>query len=259
MLEKLFAGALEDSLLREALVSTSQLEQEISVMPAALDPWAFLYSEDSIKVIAEIKRASPSRGQLAEIPDPSALAFDYESGGAGAISVLTEQHGFKGSMKDLDSVRRAVEIPVLRKDFISTEYQVLESRAHGADMVLLIVAGLEPKRLVQLLRLVEDLGMEALVETHNEQEILFASEVSAKYIGINARDLQTFETDRDLFSNLVHLAPDSSLKIAESAVRSVSDVEDYANSGADAVLVGEALVTGDSISILREFSSVRKP
>ena len=259
MLEKLFAGALEDSLLREALVSTSQLEQEISVMPAALDPWAFLYSEDSIKVIAEIKRASPSRGQLAEIPDPSALAFDYESGGAGAISVLTEQQGFKGSMKDLDSVRRAVEIPVLRKDFISTEYQVLESRAHGADMVLLIVAGLEPKQLVQLKSLVEDLGMEALVETHNEQEILFASEVSAKYIGINARDLQTFETDRDLFSNLVHLAPDCSLKIAESAVRSVSDVEDYANSGADAVLVGEALVTGDSISILREFSSVRKP
>ena len=259
MLEKLFAGALEDSLLREALVSSSQLEQEISVMPAALDPWAFLYSDDSIKVIAEIKRASPSRGQLAEIPDPSALAFDYESGGAGAISVLTEQQGFKGSMKDLDSVRRAVEIPVLRKDFISTEYQVLESRAHGADMVLLIVAGLEPKRLVQLKSLVEDLGMEALVETHNEQEILFASEVSAKYIGINARDLQTFETDRDLFSNLVHLAPASSLKIAESAVRSVSDVENYSNSGADAVLVGEALVTGDSISILREFSSVRKP
>lgn len=259
MLEKLFAGALEDSLLREALVSTSQLEQEISVMPAALDPWTFLYSEDSIKVIAEIKRASPSRGQLAEIPDPSALAFDYESGGAGAISVLTEQHGFKGSMKDLDSVRRAVEIPVLRKDFISTEYQVLESRAHGADMVLLIAAGLEPKRLVQLKSLVEDLGMEALVETHNEQEILFASEVSAKYIGINARDLQTFETDRDLFSNLVHLASASSIKIAESAVRSVSDVEDYAKSGADAVLVGEALVTGDPVSILREFSSVRKP
>lgn len=259
MLEKLFAGALEDSLLREALVSTSQLEQEISVMPAALDPWAFLYSEDCIKVVAEIKRASPSRGQLAEISDPSALALDYESGGAGAISVLTEQHGFKGSMKDLDSVRRALEIPVLRKDFISTEYQVLESRAHGADMVLLIVAGLEPKRLVQLKSLVEDLGMSALVETHNAQEILFASEVSAKYIGINARDLQTFETDRDLFSNLVHLAPDSSLKIAESAVRSVSDVEAYAKSGADAVLVGEALVTGDPVSLLRQFSSVRKP
>ena len=259
MLEKLFAGALEDSLLREALVSTSQLEQVISVMPAALDPWHYLYSDDSIKVIAEIKRASPSRGQLAEIPNPSALALDYESGGAGAISVLTEQHGFKGSMKDLDSVRRAVEIPVLRKDFISTEYQVLESRAHGADMVLLIVAGLEPKRLVQLLRLIEDLGMEALIETHNEQEILFASEVSAKYIGINARDLRTFETDRELFSNLAHLAPARSLKIAESAVRSVSDVEAYADSGADAVLVGEALVTGDPVSLLREFSSVRKP
>jgi indole-3-glycerol phosphate synthase len=113
--------------------------------------------------------------------------------------------------------------------------------------------------MIHLKRLIEDLGMAALVETHNEQEILFASEVSAKYIGINARDLQTFETDRDLFSNLVHLAPASSLKIAESAVRSVSDVEAYANSGADAVLVGEALVTGDPVSLLREFSSVRKP
>jgi indole-3-glycerol phosphate synthase len=162
-------------------------------------------------------------------------------------------------MKDLDSVRKAVQIPVLRKDFISTEYQVLESRAHGADMVLLIVAGLEPKRMIQLKRLIEDLGMAVLVETHNEQEILFASEVSAKYIGINARDLQTFETDRELFSNLVHLAPASSIKIAESAVRSVSDVEAYADSGADAVLVGEALVTGDPVTILREFSTVRKP
>jgi indole-3-glycerol phosphate synthase len=259
LLEKLFAGALEDSLLREALVSTSQLEQKISVMPAALDPWAFLYSDDTIKVIAEVKRASPSRGQLAEIPNPSALALSYETGGAGAISVLTEQHGFKGSMKDLDSVRKAVQIPVLRKDFISTEYQVLESRAHGADMVLLIVAGLEPKRIVQLKRLIEDVGMAALVETHNAQEILFASEANAKYIGINARDLQTFETDPDLFSNLVHLAPASSLRIAESAIRSVSDVEAYANSGADAVLVGEALVTGEPVSLLREFSSVRKP
>jgi indole-3-glycerol phosphate synthase len=148
---------------------------------------------------------------------------------------------------------------VLRKDFISTEYQVLESRAHGADLVLLIVAGLQPKRLQELNELIEDLGMSALVETHNKQEILLASEIGAKYIGINARDLTTFDTDRELFSELVHLAPSGSLKIAESAVRTTKDVEAYSRAGADAVLVGEALVTGDPESLLREFSSVEKP
>ena len=259
MLEQLFAGALRDSQLREASVSSSQIEAEIRKLPEPLDPLDFLHSKHNIKVIAEIKRASPSRGDLADIPDPAAFARSYEGSGAAAISVLTEQHGFKGSLNDFDAVRGAVEIPLLRKDFISTEYQVLESRAHGADLVLLIAAGLEPKRLIALKELIENLGMSALIETHNEQELIFASEIDAKYIGINARDLQTFETDRELFRELSHLAPSGSVKIAESAVRSVSDVQAYADSGADAVLVGEALVTGDPGLLIREFSSVRKP
>jgi len=259
LLEKLFAGSLRDSLLREASVSLSQIEAQIQNLPEPVDPLTFLHSEQNIRVIAEIKRASPSRGHLADIPDPATLGRSYEENGAAAISVLTEQHGFKGSIKDFDEVRGAVRIPLLRKDFISTEYQVLESRAHGADLVLLIAAGLEPKRLIALKELIENLGMSALIETHDEQELMFASEIEAKYIGINARDLQTFETDRELFRELSHLAPAGSVKIAESAVRSVSDVQAYADSGADAVLVGEALVTGAPGLLLREFSSVRKP
>ena len=259
MLGKLYAGAYQDSLEREKLVPISTLESAIAGLSAPQDPWSFLFSETNIKVIAEIKRASPSRGHLADIVDSGSLGLAYEKAGAGAISVLTERQGFRGSLQDLDEVRKAVKLPVLRKDFISTEYQVLESRAHGADLVLLIVAGLQPKRFNELRKLIEDLGMSALVETHNKQELLFASEIDAKYIGINARDLSTFETDREIFSELVHLAPSGSLKIAESAVRSSKDVEAYARAGADAVLVGEALVTGDSEALLREFSSVRKP
>jgi indole-3-glycerol phosphate synthase len=259
LLEELFAGALRDSLLREDQLSTAQIEAEIANTSAALDPWSFLYSERHISVIAEIKRASPSRGDLAEIIQPASLGSSYQEFGASAVSVLTEAHGFKGSLKDLQAVREKVSIPLLRKDFISTEYQVLESRAHGADLVLLIAAGLEPKRLLHLKNLIEDLGMSALVETHDERELMFASEINTKYIGINVRDLQTFKTDRDLFGRLAHLAPPTSLKIAESAVRSVSDVQAYAQFGADAVLVGEALVTGDHQRLLRGFSSVRKP
>lgn len=259
MLEKLYAGAYQDSLEREKLVPLSKLESAIAGLSAPQDPWSFLFSDTNIKVIAEIKRASPSRGLLADIADSGSLGSTYEKAGAGAISVLTERHGFRGSLQDLDEVRKAVKLPVLRKDFIATEYQVLESRAHGADLVLLIVAGLQPKRLQELSKLIEDLGMSALVETHNKQEILLASEIDAKYIGINARDLNTFDTDREVFSELVHLAPSGSLKIAESAVRTTKDVEAYSRAGADAVLVGEALVTGDTESLLREFSSVEKP
>jgi indole-3-glycerol phosphate synthase len=259
LLEKLYAGALEDALVRETLVPTSKLETEIAGLPAPIDPWGYLYSNTNIRVIAEIKRASPSRGHLADIDDSAALGLSYENSGAGAISVLTEQYGFNGSLKDLDDVRQVVRVPILRKDFISTEYQVLESRAHGADLVLLIVAGLEPSRLLKLKILIEDLGMSALIETHNKEELLFASDLDAKYIGINARDLKTFETDRNIFSQLAQLAPSGSLKVAESAVRSTADVEAYARDGADAVLVGEALVTGDSESLLRAFSAVRRP
>jgi indole-3-glycerol phosphate synthase len=155
-------------------------------------------------------------------------------------------------------VRSSVGIPILRKDFISKAYQVLEARAHGADIVLLIVAGLERKNLVALKADIEQLGMTALVETHSEDEIRLACDVGAELIGINARDLETFETDRSLFARLASLVSGDALKIAESAVRDVSDVIGYASEGADCVLVGEALVTGDAFELVRQFSQVAK-
>jgi indole-3-glycerol phosphate synthase len=218
----------------------------------------FLSAGSAINVIAEIKRASPSKGHLAEISDPAVLAKVYEAAGASAISVLTEQRSFRGSLEDLDAVREAVEIPVLRKDFIANEYQVFEARAHGADLVLLIAAGLEPDTLVGLKSLVEALGMTAFIETHNLEEVQFASSIGAELVGINARDLTTFETDRALFENLVGQLPRDCIKVAESAVRDSADVAAYAAAGAQCVLVGEALVTGNAQHLLESFTQIPK-
>jgi indole-3-glycerol phosphate synthase len=259
LLSDLYFGALEDARARSELVSIKQLEDLALRAPRPLDAIGFLRDENQISVIAEIKRASPSKGKLAEIPDPASLAKDYIAGGAKAISVLTEGRKFLGSLDDFNSVREISSVPLLRKDFIANEYQVLEARAHGADIVLLIVAGLELAALRSLKKLIEELGMTAFVETHNQQELEIAAELGASMIGINARDLSTFETDRNLFARLANLLPKDCIKVAESAVRNVSDVEEYAQFGADAVLVGEALVRGDARALLQEFSTVRKP
>jgi indole-3-glycerol phosphate synthase len=259
LLLDLYAGAIRDAAAREELISLDQVQKLALSTPAAIDPEHHLLSRTNIRVIAEIKRASPSRGSIASIADPAALALSYESAGAAAVSVLTEGRSFLGSLEDLDQVRRCVTVPVLRKDFIANEYQILEARAHGADLVLLIVAGLDQKTLSRLKLLTEQLGMTALVETHSEQEVLRACEVDSKLIGINARDLGTFGTDRSLFGQLAALVPAGSIKIAESAVRNVADVEEYASYGADCVLVGEALVTGNAAELVSSFSKVKKP
>jgi indole-3-glycerol phosphate synthase len=170
--------------------------------------------------------------------------------------VLTEGRKFGGSLADLESVRTAVALPVLRKDFISTPYQVFEARAAGADIVLLIVAALDDATLRELFDLVVDLGMTALVETHSEDELDRAASVGARLIGVNARDLTTFELDRDLFGRLADRFPGDAIRVAESAVLSAADVAHYRAAGADAVLVGEALVTGDPIANLRAFLAV---
>jgi indole-3-glycerol phosphate synthase len=206
-------------------------------------------------VLAEVKRASPSRGQLAEIPDPAVLAEIYANNGASAISVLTEERRFKGSLADLTAVRAKVSVPLLRKDFIANEYQILEARAAGADIVLLIVAGLSLKDITRLKTFVEDLGMTAFVETHSSDELKLAIDIDTKVVGVNARDLSTFETDRNLFGSLVELIPAGTIKIAESAVRNADDVAHYRSSGADVVLVGEALVTNDPATMLKSFLS----
>ncbi len=258
MLQDLYAGAISDAQSREQRLSLKDLEKLAASAPAALRAREFLLNDSKIRVIAEIKRASPSKGKLAEIPDPGELARLYQNAGAGAISILTEGRKFLGSLEDFDAVRRIASIPLLRKDFIANEYQVLESRAHGADLVLLIAAGLDKNTLLRLKTLVEDLGMSALIETHNEAEVQLACELGSELIGINARDLETFETNRALFAQLSSLIPAHTITIAESAVRDVSDVIEYASQGADCVLVGEALVTGDAASLLASFSNVSK-
>jgi indole-3-glycerol phosphate synthase len=257
MLAELVAGALEDVSDRRAAVPLARIEAAATARPAALDVLTALSPADRVKIIAEVKRASPSRGVLAEIADPAALAASYESGGASAISVLTERRRFGGSLQDLELVRATVSVPVLRKDFIADPYQVFEARAAGADLVLLIVAALEQKQMQELFDLIAELGMTALVETHSAEELERALDVGATIVGVNARNLSTFGLDRDLFGTLAGSIPSGVIRVAESAVKTAADVAHYREAGADVVLVGEALVTGgDPIATLKEFRSV---
>lgn len=256
MLDQLLAGALQDARARRQLRPYSEVEAAALQRPAALDALEFLSPADHIKVIAEVKRASPSRGDLAEIPEPHTLAAQYEASGASAVSVLTEERKFKGSLEDLEAVRKAVSIPVLRKDFIGDEYQIFEARAAGADMVLLIVAALPTHTLQSLYRVIRELGMTPLVETHSAEEVERAVDLGAQLIGVNARNLSTFELDRELFGRVADQIPAGVIRVAESAVLDVSDVVRYREAGADAVLVGEALVTGDPAATLKSFLNV---
>lgn len=242
ILEELIAGVRQDVAAREAKTDYATIKELSRKAPPALDVKEAL-SRNGVGVIAEIKRSSPSRGSLAVIEEPEFLAQEYEAGGASMISVLTEERRFHGSLKDLDSVRAVVNIPVLRKDFIVNPYQVHEARAHGADALLLIVAALEQPVLESLLDRTESLGMTALVEVHDEQEAERALQAGASVIGINARDLKTFEVDTQCFSRLVPQLPSGVIKIAESGVKETSQLLAYAAAGADAVLIGEGLVT----------------
>ena len=241
MLDEIIAGVREDLAERQERVPLDMLKERASRVVPALDVDARL-RQPGVAVIAEVKRSSPSAGSIAAIADPSALAVDYERGGASAISVLTESRRFGGSLDDLVAVRAAVDVPVLRKDFVVTSYQVWEARAHGADVVLLIVAALEQNALVALLERVESLGMTALVEAHDAEEARRAVDAGARIIGVNARDLRTLDVDRETFARIAPKLPDSVVKIAESGVRGPHDVRAYAAAGADAVLVGEGLV-----------------
>ena len=253
MLDSLVAGALEDASVRRVARTLAEVESAALARPAAIDGLAALSPADRVKIIAEVKRSSPSRGALAEIPDPADLAAKYETGGASAISVLTEGRKFGGSLADLEAVKATVSLPVLRKDFIADPYQVFEARAAGADLVLLIVAALEQPLLTELFALITELGMTPLVETHNADEVSRAVDLGAGLIGVNARDLSTFELDQDLFGRLAGSIPDGVIRIAESAVKTPADVAHYRAAGADVVLIGEALVTGDPIATLTEF------
>ncbi|MEI7518109.1 MAG: indole-3-glycerol phosphate synthase TrpC [Mycobacteriaceae bacterium] len=251
-LDSILDGVRADVAAREELLSLDEVKAAAEGAPPPCDVLSALRAP-GIAVIAEVKRASPSRGQLADIPDPAELARAYQSGGARAISVLTEERRFKGSLADLDAVRAAVGIPVLRKDFIVRPYQIHEARAHGADMLLLIVAALEQSALVSMLDRTESLGMTALVEVHTEEEADRALQAGAKVIGVNARCLKTLDVDRDCFARIAPGLPSDIIRIAESGVRGPADLLAYAGAGADAVLVGEGLVTsGDPRSAVAD-------
>lgn len=244
VLDEILDGVRADLAERQRVVPLDQLKAMASRAGATEDGATALTATTGVSVIAEVKRCSPSKGALAAIGDPAGLARDYEAGGAHVISVLTEWRRFSGSLGDLADVRATVDAPLLRKDFILTSYQLWEARAYGADLVLLIAVALEQKALVSLVERAESLGLTPLVECHTEREVERALDAGARVIGVNARDLTTLEVDRETFARLAPLIPDTVVKVAESGVRGPYDLLAYAASGADAVLVGESLVTG---------------
>ncbi|MEU1513089.1 indole-3-glycerol phosphate synthase TrpC [Streptomyces sp. NPDC005811] len=250
VLDDIVAGAREDLAERRRAVPEEELRRRATARGPGVDCVSLLRAVDgSPRIIAEVKRASPSRGPLATIADPAGLAAEYEKGGAAAISVLTEGRRFGGGLADLDAVRAGVALPVLRKDFVVDPYQVWEARAHGADLVLLIVAALEQPLLADLSALATEIGLTPLVETHDEAEAERALAAGARVIGVNARDLRTLSVDRSTFARVVPYLPADVVRVAESGVRVAADVAEYAELGADAVLVGEAVVVdGDAAS-----------
>jgi indole-3-glycerol phosphate synthase len=251
VLDSIVEGVRIDLAEREASVDFAEIKRRAAGAVPPRDVMAALRAP-GIGVIAEVKRSSPSKGRLAAIPDPADLAATYAEGGARVISVLTEERRFGGHLRDLAAVRAAVDVPVLRKDFIVSPYQVHEARAFGADLVLLIVAALEQNALDALLDRVESLGMTALVEVHTEEEADRALEAGAKVIGVNARNLHTLEVDRTIFGRIAPGLPNDVLRVAESGVRGPADLLTYAGWGADAVLTGESLVTsGDPEAAVR--------
>jgi len=235
VLNEILEGVRTDLAARQQEVPLERLKEMAKRAPSPRDAVAALSGQD-VAVIAEVKRAS--------IADPAALACDYEAGGASVISVLTEPRHFEGSLEDLAVVRKRVAVPVLCKDFIISSYQLWEARAHGADMVLLIVAALEQNALVSLVERAVSIGLVPLVEVHTDAEVVRAVEAGVKVIGVNARDLTTLKVDRGVFARLAPMIPSPVLKIAESGIRGPRDLFAYAAAGADAVLVGESLVTG---------------
>jgi len=239
VLDSIIEGVREDLAARRKPLA--QLQEAMDSAAPVRDPLKNLLSKQ-MSVIAEVKRSSPSKGALAAIADPASLAEQYENAGASIISVLTEARRFGGSLNDLDAVRSRVDIPILRKDFMVDEYQFFEARAHGADVVLLIVAALSKSQLNDFHQLAQGLGMRALVEVHTHDELERALEISPCIVGVNSRNLKTLEVDAKVFAQLLPLIPTDVVRVAESGISNRAEVEFAQNNGATAILVGEALV-----------------
>ena len=242
-LDAIVAGVLEDLSVRKRPMS--ELMALVEQAPVVRDAAAAL-AKPGTQVIAEVKRSSPSKGALASIADPVALATRYEAGGAAVVSVLTEQRRFNGRNDDLVRVRSEIAIPVLRKDFIVTEYQVLETRALGADLMLLIVASLSDSQLQDFYQMASELGMNVLIEVHDERELERAVAISPKIIGVNSRNLKTLEIQSDAFARLIPMIPSQIIRVAESGISTRSEVAAAEIAGAKAILVGETLVKSEN-------------
>lgn len=256
VLDDILVGVRADLAERRAVTSEADLRARLADVDAARDPMPHFRAAGS-SVISEVKRRSPSKGALADIRDPHLLAAAYARGGAAAISVLTEERRFGGSLADLDAVRAAVDLPILRKDFIVDPYQLLEARAHGADLCLLMVVSLADSSLRSLYEYAVELGLTPLVEVHDEAETERAVALGAELIGVNARNLKTLEIDSDTFGRLAPLIPDDRVKVAESGIFSPVEVKRFVSEGARAVLVGEALVRdGDPEAAVRAMTGL---
>ncbi len=246
VLASIIEGVREDLAARR--LPMGQLQEALETAPAVRDCLPNL-TADEISVIAEVKRSSPSKGALAPISDPAGLAAQYEEAGAHVVSVLTEQRRFGGSLADLDAVRKAIDLPILRKDFMIDEYQFYEARAHGADVVLLIVAALSKNQLEDYFHLSTELGMRSLIEVHTNDELERALEISPEIIGVNSRNLKTLEIDARAFAELIPQIPSNIARVAESGISTREEVVFAQECGATAILVGEALVRSGSPSV----------
>jgi indole-3-glycerol phosphate synthase len=255
MLDKIIAqkrGEVEQS---KKIAAITYLQERIGLQKPSLDLTTALKG-DHIRLIAEVKKASPSRGILSPNFNHVKLAQTYAEGSAAAISVLTESNYFMGSLEHLAAIKKLVGLPLLRKDFIFDSYQVYESRAYGADALLLIAAILSQRQLRELVLLSHTLGLRCLVEVHNEGDVEKAVRSEAEIIGINNRDLNTFTVDITTTRSLRPLIPRERIVVSESGIKSKRDVEKLKNWGVDAILVGEALVTaGDVIAKMKELLS----
>ena len=246
VLDSIIEGVREDLAARR--LPMGQLHEALEVAPAVRDCLPNLLAAE-MSVIAEVKRSSPSKGALASIADPARLAAQYEKAGAHVVSVLTEQRRFGGSLADLDAVRREIDLPILRKDFMIDDYQFYEARAHGADVVLLIVAALSKNQLEDYFLLARELGMRSLIEVHTHDELERALEISPEIIGVNSRNLKTLDVDSQAFADLIPQIPSTIARVAESGISTRQDVVFAQEQGATAILVGEALVRAESPSV----------
>lgn len=250
VLTSIIEGVIED--VEKRKVPISQIKEQLENAPKLRNAYAAL-SKEGMRLIAEIKRSSPSKGDLSAIENPVSLANNYQNGGADLISVLTESRRFKGNISDLISVRSAVDLPVLRKDFIVTEFQVYESRLLGADLMLLIIAGLSKSQLVDFYQLATELGMDVLVEVHDLAEAEIAVDIGSNIIGVNCRNLKTLEVNDKNFELILPQLPASVLKVAESGISTRDQVLSVQELGAKAVLIGETLVkTGNPVHTIKE-------